>query len=174
VRRPVSSHLRRVLLALALCALLGGPTPGAVGSCSGDSELSQLAEIEPYCEEREELTCIRMSLRQELSVAERDDCRRCALDFDNLSDQRKRECLDPDTPWNRDRDFDFVPCSRRFWPADCRPTTRQTQACLNALRSMDTLDTPESSIRECNTSALCTAKPAETPDLYDAGAAEGS
>jgi len=162
--------VKRALVVLALALLLGGPTPGAVGSCGGDSELDELADLRPYCEEREELTCVRMALRGDLSVVDRDDCRRCALDFDGLSDDRKRECLDEDTLWNRDRAQPFVPCERRFWPADCRPTVRQTNACLNALRSMDTLGTAESSIRECNTEALCTVRLQPTPALYDGGA----
>lgn len=162
--------MKRLFAGAALLLLLGAPTPGAVGSCGGDSELDELAELQPYCEEREELTCVRMALRRELSVVERDDCRRCALDFDGLSNERKRECLDPETKWNEDRAQPFVPCDRRFWPADCRPTVRQTNACLNALRSRDTLETAESSIHECNTKALCTVRLPSTPALYDGGA----
>lgn len=121
---------RRVLAAVALFALLGGPTPGAVGSC-GDS-VDGFADLTEYCKEREELTCVRRALRKELSTQERDDCRREALSA----------------------------CERRFWAPDCRPTARQANACLNALRAEETVDTPEDELDECNTEALCTVKTA--------------
>jgi hypothetical protein len=128
---------RLMLCALAL-GLLSGPTSGAVGSCGGE-QLDEPADLPSYCSEREQLVCVRRELRHEISIGERDDCRRAALEA----------------------------CSRRFWPADCRPSERQTRACLNALRSTDTLQTPESDLEECHTEALCTVEPRD-----DAGAGE--
>jgi hypothetical protein len=119
---------RRLLAAVALFALLGGPTPGAVGAC--DDSVDGFADLSEYCKEREELTCVRRALRKELSTQERDDCRREALSA----------------------------CERRFWAPDCRPTTRQANACLNALRAEETVNTPEDELDECNTQALCTVK----------------
>ncbi len=124
---------RRALAAAALLLLLGGPTPGAVGSC--DDDVDGFADLTEYCKEREELICVRRALRKELSTEQRDDCRREAMDA----------------------------CDRRFWAPDCRPTNRQAQACLNALRSTETVQTPEDELKECNTEALCTARTTGTP-----------
>jgi len=116
----------RATCAAGLLALLGGPTPGAVGACGSD-ELDEPADLQEYCAERDQLVCVRMSLRGEISHAERDDCRRLAI----------------------------AQCQDRFWLADCEPTRRQARACLNALRSFDTLDTREDQIDECSLSKLC-------------------
>ena len=130
--------MKRLLPCALIFGLLGGPTPGAVGSCGGD-ELEEPADLASYCSEREQLVCVRRELRHEISIAERDDCRRAAIEA----------------------------CTRRFWPSDCRPSERQTRACLNALRSTDTLQMQESELEECHTEALCTVEPSD-----DAGAGE--
>jgi hypothetical protein len=106
--------------------LLVGPAPGAVGSCGGDP-LDQPAELESYCKEREQLICVRRAMREKLPDVKRDGCRYDAIEL----------------------------CSSRFWKPGCAPTVRQARACLNALRSFDTLKTPEDQIDECKTDALC-------------------
>jgi hypothetical protein len=118
--------LLRACFAVGLMALLGGPTPGAVGACGGD-QLDEPADLQAYCTERDQLVCVRRSLRKELSYAERDDCRRLAI----------------------------AQCPDRFWLPECQPTRRQARACLNALRSFDTLHTREDEIEECSPSRLC-------------------
>lgn len=118
--------LLRAGCALGLLTLLGGPTPGAVGACGGD-ELDEPADLQAYCTERDQLVCVRRSLRGELSHAERDDCRRLAI----------------------------AQCQDRFWLPECEPTRREARACLNALRSFDTLETREDEIEECSPSELC-------------------
>lgn len=123
--------MRRVLrlcAALGLLLLLGGPTPGAVGSCGDD--LSGFADPDEFCRAREDLTCIRRSLRGDLTEEGRDTCR------------RQVEAL----------------CAQRTFAPDCRPTRRQAEACLNALRARSTVDIKESELDECNTRALCTAR----------------
>ena len=62
----------------------------------------------------------------------------------------------------------FVSCSeqrtcavseRRYWAPGCQPTERQARACLNALRSLDNLETKEDELDECDSEALCGGKP---------------
>jgi hypothetical protein len=124
-----------------LVLLLGGPTPGAVGSCTGEGKLDAFADLASFCKESEQLKCVRRALRKELTTQQRDDCRRAAI----------------------------TDCEQRSWAPGCHPTERQARACLNALRSLDTLSTKEKDIAECNQRALCTAQPA--PRTVDAGAA---
>jgi hypothetical protein len=108
------------------------PTPGSVGACGGDS-LDEPTDLRSYCEEREQLVCVRRFLRKEITERERDACRWDAIDACAL---------------------------RRFTP-ECQPTQRQAQTCLNALSSFDTLQTRESELPECNTRALCDNTPSE-------------
>jgi hypothetical protein len=119
--------LVRAGFGVLLMLLLGGPTPGAVGSCGSD-DLSGLADIQRYCAQREQLVCVRRNLRKEITNGERDDCRRAAL----------------------------KQCSSRSWAPECHPTEREARACLNALSDLDTVKTPEDEISECSTKALCT------------------
>lgn len=129
----------RALAGIALLLLLAGPAPGAVGSCSGGANLDRVADLETYCKERDQLVCVRRGLRRELTTAQTNDCRRTAIQQ----------------------------CGLRSWSPGCMPTERQAQACLNALRSLDTLQTQEDQIAECNKKALCTA-----PIVRDAGSAD--
>lgn len=120
--------LRRSASCAALFLLLGGPTPGAVGSC-GDDELARPAEFKSYCLEREQLICVRRGMRREISTAAEHECRWDAIAFCDAVDD---------------------------WNPRCHPTERVTRACLNALRSLDTLQTPEHELEECGSEALCT------------------
>ena len=63
---------------VALMLLLGGPTPGAVGSCGGD-DLAGFADIQSYCSEREQLICVRRELRKEIDARRARRCRREAI-----------------------------------------------------------------------------------------------
>lgn len=126
----------RTILLIGLGYLaIAAPTPGAVGSCGRD-DLGQAADFTDYCEQREQLICSRRFLRKEITAEARDICRWDAVDA----------------------------CERRAFPADCRPTRRETEACLRALASLDTLHTPESELSECAQSALCKATPSEEED----------
>lgn len=129
---------RRAAGWLFVALLIAAPTPGAVGSCGSD-ELSGPAELVAYCTEREELICVRRHERREISLIERDKCRR---------DQIAR-------------------CSHRYWAPGCAPTKREANACLNALRSLDTLSTKENEIEECQSEALCTARPPEDSGVFN-------
>jgi len=124
-----------LLIGLGYMAI-AAPTPGAVGSCGRD-ELGQAADFSDYCEQREQLICSRSFLRKEITAEARDICRWDAIDA----------------------------CERRAFPADCRPTRRETEACLRALASLVTLQTPESEISECSRSALCKATPSEEEEV---------
>ena len=125
----LAQFARRALVCALLFGLLTGPTSGAVGSCGSD-ELDREADLESYCAMREELVCVRRQLRREITIGEQDDCRRQAR----------------------------VDCQNRAWAPSCQPTERQTRACINALSSLDTLDTPEDELEECQREALCTAE----------------
>jgi hypothetical protein len=117
---------KRALWALGLFLLCGGPTPGAVGDCTGDTG-DEPADLAAYCQEKNELICVRRALRDDISQSESDDCRREVISA----------------------------CMRSSWAGDCRPTMRQTDACLNALYDRETLETPEDEIVECQRASLC-------------------
>ena len=119
--------LRRVAFSALVLLTLSGPSPGAVGSCGGD-ELDEPADSRRYCRERDQLICVRRALRKEISDAERDECRRDALD--RLRPSRVRARL------------------------RSRPNARRAHA-SGALRSLDTLSTPEDQLEECDPEALC-------------------
>jgi len=130
--------------------LLSGTTPGAVGSCNGDDELSRPAEFRSYCEQREQLVCIRRFLREEITAEARDICLWDAL----------------------------AACALRAFPAGCEPTLRETDACVRALSALDTVDTPDDQIGECQ---LCEGEAADgiadvapqSGDVVVAGASSG-
>ena len=133
---------RKLLVVVCGFFMIAAPTPGAVGSC-GTDELDQPADFMSYCQKREELICTRRYLRHEITAEARDICRWNAVDA----------------------------CGLRAFPSDCRPSRRETEACLRALASLDTLDVAEADIKECRTNALCKATPSDQPDsgAKDAG-----
>jgi hypothetical protein len=136
----VNARALRTLLKLALSALVAlliiAPSPGAVGSCNGD-DLDEPADLVTYCTERETLVCVRELMRGERDGYSTNQCR---------VDGAER-------------------CARRFWGPSCRPTKREANACLNALRAKATLETQEEDIPECDKDALCTARPPTTGQL---------
>lgn len=123
--------LVRALLSLALLLVLGGPTPGAVGSCGEDS--APFADLNDYCNKRELLSCERRRLRGEFAVM-----------------------ADPTGAFDACLLNSGLTCQSRFWAPGCRPTTRQVNACIAALQSYDTLEVEEADLPECKVSALCT------------------
>ena len=127
--------LRGLAAGVCFWLLLAAPTPGSIGACGGD-DLDQPAELSSYCQQRGELTCVRRFLRKEITATERDACRWNAIDT----------------------------CAMRSFSPNCRPSERQTRACLNALSSLDSLSTQESDLPDCNTNALCGAKVAPQAD----------
>ena len=132
--------LPRALMLLGVSLLIAAPTPGAVGSCGGD-ELSGEADVIPYCQEREQLICERRRRRGTLDDDGAQLCRHEVIEL----------------------------CAKRFWPNDCRPTQRVARACLNALRSLDTLDMKESDIEECKAKSLCSIQASGPASIGDAG-----
>jgi hypothetical protein len=137
--------MRRVgqlAIVFGFALLIAAPTPGAVGSCGGD-ELSEEADVIDYCQQREQLMCERRRRRGELTDDGAQVCRHQVIDL----------------------------CAHRFWPSECRPTERVARACLNALRSLDTLNTKEADIDECKAESLCSIH-SSGPVSLDAGASE--
>lgn len=119
-------NAKRALWALGLFLLCGGPTPGAVGDCQGDQG-DEPADLREYCIEKNELICVRRAERNDIAISESTQCRYDVIDA----------------------------CMRSSWAGDCRPTVRQTEACLNALYDRETLNTPEDEIEECQRASLC-------------------
>lgn len=118
----------RVLFAGLILFLLTGPSQGAVGSCSdGSDPLGGPADVQAYCDEREQLVCMRRYERGELNFAEREACRRAAVTV----------------------------CQNRTFLPGCVPSEREAQACLAALHSRSTLDQTVNQIRVCR--ELCDA-----------------
>jgi hypothetical protein len=126
---------RRLLGLFVLWLAISAPTPGSVGSCSGD-RLDRPADLSQYCQQREQLICVRRFLRKEITAAARDACRWSGIDL----------------------------CAQRSFAKDCQPTQRQADACLNALASFDTLHTPDDQVADCNTKALCNVPKAPNSD----------
>lgn len=108
---------------LLLCVpLWAGPTQGATGGCSSEGDpLDEPAQVRPYCEEREELECVRAYERGDLTLLQREECRLQALAL----------------------------CELRTFVPGCAPTLRETGACLNALHSRSTLQQTADEIPEC-------------------------
>lgn len=129
----MSARKLALLVGLWLCVI--APTPGSVGSCNGD-RLDRAADLRQYCEQREQLICVRRFLRKEITAAARDSCRYRGIDA----------------------------CMQRSFAASCQPTQRQANACLNALASFDTLNTADDAVPECQTGALCNAPLQTTSD----------
>jgi hypothetical protein len=126
----------RWLLTLMLgWLLISAPTPGAVGSCGAD-KLDVPSNFSSYCQNRGQLVCVRRFLRKEITADSRDSCRWAAIDA----------------------------CALRSFASRCTPTLRQTDACLTALSSFDTLSTPDDAIPECDEKILCTATPSQASD----------
>ena len=109
-------------LSILLLLLLAAPSQGAVGSCSDKTDpLSAPADVVAYCDEREQLLCVRRFERGELLLSETNDCRRKAI----------------------------AVCQTREFLPGCVPTERQARACLDALHSRSTLDLGVDEIEEC-------------------------
>lgn len=130
--------MKRALCVAGLAALLIGPTPGATGAC-GNDPLEGPADVVAYCMEKEELGCERQRLRGDLDAEMAADCRRSVRQL----------------------------CARRFWPADCRPTKRVAQACLNALHALETLDTPDEELEECRATRFCSIRSTPTDGGFE-------
>ena len=105
---------------VVLALLLAAPTPGEVGGCGDDAFV---AEAEGFCRQQEAWECRRREAREE-------------LDEDGLG-----AC------------FDAIPdfCAGAGWPAAClpRPTTLQTDACIDALSREDNVNVPLEELAAC-------------------------
>ncbi|HEX2676021.1 MAG TPA: hypothetical protein VHM19_05260 [Polyangiales bacterium] len=135
---------RKLALIAGAWLTLMAPTPGSIGSCGGSDHGGDPADFKPYCEQRGQLICVRRYLRKELTKAERDACRWQAIDT----------------------------CKLSGFPSDCHPTQRKADTCLNALESLDTLQTKEAKLSECTTQTLCGKSFEPPPSAADASADE--
>ena len=105
---------------VALAFVLVAPTPGEVGGCGDDAFF---AEAETFCRDQEAWECRRREARGEIEGAEVDTC------------------------------FGVIPdlCASAGWPATClpRPTTLQTDACIDALALRENVDVPILELAAC-------------------------
>lgn len=124
---PAWSVSRRALLALLLFIALGGPTPGSIGSCSDDIEVT---DAQSFCIDTQALYCLRDFEAERIDEAAYDEC---------LADVAPN-CRG--FAWN---------------PAVCPipPTEQRANACIAALRSKERLETPNDEILECKSDLLC-------------------
>ena len=113
--------------ALAACVfvLLGGPTPGSVGSCS---ETSAYVDPVQFCKDRKFWSC----QRQWVTGA--------------INDDQLAVCLEP---------IEATCAGSTWDACDPPPTNRRGKACINALRDMDRVAIPEGDLSECQTAVLC-------------------
>lgn len=102
----------------------------APGSVGACGEDSELVEPVGYCKRREQIICARQLARGEV---DRIGYETCVLEAQAV-------------------------CERRIFAPECRPTQRQADACLRALRSTETLQTPADQVEECSTEALCRSR----------------
>lgn len=117
----------RAALGVALFVCLGGPTPGSVGSCSKDSEIS---DPEQFCLDEHALFCERDFRAERISEDEYNAC------LDSVQD----DCMG----------FTWNPVS-----CDPPPTIIETKACISALRSEERLELKNDMIVECQFKSLC-------------------
>ena len=106
--------------------LLGGPTPGSIGSCA---DAPELGDPEDFCTDQRALFCLRDREAERIDDEEYETCLGMVADDCNqfnFSD----ECFPP-------------------------PTKLKQDACLSALQSVDRLGTPNDEIEECSFDALC-------------------
>ena len=138
--------LRRALAGALLLLGLGGPSPGAVGSCGG--ELSTVDAVQ-FCANRRVAECNRGRARGDAQAAPPTPCADDPATPENEADPticNWRYCLEQ------------VPsrCSMASW-AGCNPPPSQAvaEACLLALTSFDRLAQPTAEIAECNIEIIC-------------------
>ncbi len=112
-------------MGVLLVLLLGGPTPGAVGSCSDNDEVIGAVE---WCVEKEGWICERRGAQGTYDDDEVDACLRGV----------EPSCQGRTWP------PDCVPLTRRV-----------AQACIDALGSIDRLGTAEGDLEECKLETLC-------------------
>ena len=140
----------RVLFALLLFVFLAGPTPGAIGSCDGEAG-DEFADLTEYCLEKEKWICVRQFTRQQAACEDEENVARCRIDNNAQMQTCRYDSMDI--------------CNARSWASNCRPTVRQADACINALSSTQTLDTPVDEIKECDPKRLCTVLTAPQPGV---------
>ena len=153
------SILGRVLVGAVLFLALGGPAPGAVGSCGG--EVTAVDPIQ-FCVSWRTIECNRSRARGDVLPAPPTPC-----------------TDDPGTPENESDPTicnwlfcrSGVPsrCSSFAWPTDCNPPPNElvTNACLNAVSDISRLSTPNDGILECRLEMLCPRGAALTEALEE-------
>jgi hypothetical protein len=126
--------LGRVLCAIVLVMVLGGPGPGSVGSCSETEKT--FAEARQYCIYRDEAIARRVRQR----------CINAGMDGSvcNPPYQMVYENLEAN-------------CAAASWPLDCSPPRQaEADACIEALLDMSTLELPDDMVPGCDLS--CAAR----------------
>ena len=141
------STLGRALVGAILFLTLGGPAPGAVGSCGGEVSV---VDAKQFCATKRALECDRARARGETQATAPIPC------TDNASTPENE--ADPTVcNWLYCRSLVTGACAAVDWPTDCTPppTELVTNACLNALNDAGRLSTPSADIAECNINVIC-------------------
>jgi hypothetical protein len=158
----IRTSIRRAFVGALLLLALGGPSPGAVGSCGG--EISTADPVQ-FCANRRVAECSR------------------ALARGDALPPAPTPCVDdPATAYNESEPpvcnwvfcVQQVPnrCSMASW-AGCNPPPTQAIAddCLAALTSVERLPQPTAEIAECNLDVICPSGAALLESLTEEGAA---
>jgi hypothetical protein len=151
----------RALLGATLFLALGGPAPGAVGSCGGE-----VATVDPeqFCFTRKKYECDRTEVRQQAGFA------------NEPAPIPAPDCVDnPATAVN-----EVIACNHTFcvnqipvlctgmtWWCTPPPSETVTNDCLAALREPTLLDQRTSDIYECLPTTICPASAAPLTEALD-------
>lgn len=137
--------LRRLGLAGLVFIALGGPTPGAIGSCNDDV---QVADPVKFCEKKKSYTCLREFARGDIAIHP------SAPGMCNGAPDR--EACEREASRNICLGAVEGECASVTWGTDCEPpNTIQADACINALKAIPRLAEATASIVECRPEVLC-------------------
>lgn len=140
--------LRRFGFGALLFIALGGPTPGAVGSCNDDVKTADPVE---FCIYKKSLTCIRENARGDIQILP-ESVTACAGESETAA---RQNCEREDSK-NRCLSSAQNDCAGISWGNTCSPPNEiQADACLQALGSMERIGQATSEIGECNSDVLC-------------------
>ena len=158
---------RRIVWAFGLFTVLGGPSPGAVGSCS---KTVPIADAYTFCIDEHEWICARDALRGDLLTAgDRATCMMMTTAaaqsacLNNTVISRRTECLSQVA----EHCTGFI-----MWPSTCSPPNEiEAQSCIDALKAEARLNESSASIYECLDTTLCPPTASSSSSLSSEGSA---
>jgi len=144
--RSRAGRLLRVVGPVGLFLMLGGTSPGSVGSCAGTGNF---ADFQSFCVSNDTLVCSRLQRAEAMGIVPT-----CA-ENPNVRCFEAANC-GPGTIQNNCQVATQAGGWETVFPPNCvpPPTVTQAQRCLQALQ-VRSLDTPENQIPECQAALLC-------------------